>query len=189
MLSPRKSMLSRFSTLSSVISSDLLRVRFMCVSKVCRVPRIILLFRSLIVITLLTQPSNVLTISEDNYSPQNYVNSSWTSLCSFTLFCSSDLGWAEGIQYSNFQIFSLFFIVGILFISRGLFNFMCDCLWGNSHKLKPRVERLPCSYTLYTCNQFLALDSQTTRFLNFWHNIIYCWLLSLRKVTLSSHIS
>ncbi len=182
-------MLSRFSTLSSVISSDLLRVRFMCVSKVCRVPRIILLFRSLIVITLLTQPSNILTISEDNYSPQNYVDSSWTSLCSFTLFCSSDLGWAEGIKYSNFQIFSLFFIVGILFISRGLFNFMCDCLWGNSHKLKPRVEWLSCSYTLYTCNQFLALDSQTTRFLNFWHNIIYCWLLSLRKVTLSSHIS
>jgi len=176
MLSPRKSMLSRFSTLSSVISSDLLRVRFMCVSKVCRVPRIILLFRSLIVMTLLTQPSNILTISEDNYSPQNYVNLSWTSLCSFTLFCSSGSWWAADIQYSNFQIFSLFFIDGILFISRGLFNFMSDCLWGNSPKLKPQVEWLSCSYTLYTCNQFLLLDSQTTSFLNFWHNIIYCWL-------------
>jgi len=124
MLSPRKSMLSRFSTLSSVISSVLLRVRFMCASKVCRVPRIVLLFRSLIMMTLLTQPSNILIISEDNYSPQNYVDSSWTSLCSFTLFCSSSSRWAAGIQYSNFQIFSLFFIVGILFISRGLFNWV-----------------------------------------------------------------
>ncbi len=160
-------MLSRFSTLSSVISSVLLRVRFMCVSKVCRVPRIVLLFRSLITITLLTQLSNVLTISEDNYSPQNYVDTSWTSLCSFTLFCSSGSGLAAGIQHSNFQIFSLFFIVGIVFISRGLFNFMNDCLWGNSHKLKLRVVRLSCSYTLYTCNQFPYLDSQTTSFQTF----------------------
>jgi hypothetical protein len=51
---------------------------------------------------------------------------------------------------------------------------MSDCLWGNSHKLKPRLERFSCSYTLYTCNQFLTLDSQTTSFLNFWHNIIHC---------------
>ncbi len=175
-------MWSRFSTLPSVISSDLLRVRFMYVSKVCRVPRIILLFRSLIEMTLLIQPSNILTISEDNYSPQNYVDLSWTSLCSFSLFCSSGSWSTAGIQYSNFQIFSLFFIVGVLFISRGLFNFMSDCLWGIGHKLKPRVERLDYSYTLYTCNQFLCLDSQTTSLLNFWHNIIHCRLSTLRKV-------
>jgi len=29
------------------------------------------------------------------------------------------LAWITGSQYSNFQIFSLFFIAGVLFISRG----------------------------------------------------------------------
>jgi hypothetical protein len=58
---------------------------------------------------------------------------------------------------------------------------MSDCLRGNDHKLKPWVERLYYNYTLYTCNQFLLLDSQTTIFLNFWHNIIYCWLFIFER--------
>ena len=175
-------MWSRFSASSSVISSDLLRVRFMYISKVCRVPRIILLFRSLILMTLLIQPSNILTISEDNHSPQNYVDLSWISSTSFTLSSSSG-SWLEiGSKYSNFQIFSLFFIVEALFMSGGLFNFASARLWCNRHKLKPRVEWLSYSYTLYTCTQFLVLEFQSTSFLNFWHNIIHCWLSALRKV-------
>jgi len=142
-------MWSRFSASSSVISSDLLRVRFMYISKVCRVPRIILLFRSLILMTLLIQPSNILTISEDNHSPQNYADLSWISSTSFTLSSSSG-SWLEiGSKYSNFQIFSLFFIVEALFMSGGLFNFASARLWCNRHKLKSRVEWLSYSYTVH----------------------------------------
>ena len=124
-------MLSRFSASSSVISSDLLRVRFMYVSKVCRVPRIVLLFRSLIKMTLFTHPSNILIISEDNYSPQNYVDWSWISLY-FILFCSSGSWLGTDSQYSNFQIFSLFFIAGILFMSGGFIQF---CEWLSLRQL------------------------------------------------------
>ncbi len=70
-LSPRRIILFRFFTLSSVISSESIRMRFRCSSKVCSFPCIIWLFLSLIKTTLLIQPLNILAISEDNCLPEN----------------------------------------------------------------------------------------------------------------------